>query len=199
MITLIDNYDSFTLNIYHYLKSLDQNIMIYKNDEIKRNLKNISKSKCIIISPGPSHPLNTGECMLLMERFSRFIPILGICLGHQLIGLYFGAKIKQLKSPKHGKVSNIKIVKKDSLFNLKSNTFQATRYHSLYVDDNKFPRELTITSKSMDDDICMSLKHKCLNIFGVQFHPESIETKVGLKIFENFIRITDGYDRYSKS
>lgn len=189
MIILIDNYDSFTYNVYH---SISQNnnmkINVLKNDELIKNYKMIIKSKAIIISPGPSNPYNSGECLQLMSKIYSFIPILGICLGHQIIGTFFKGKIKELKKPYHGKVSKILKLRQNKLLHGIPNEFTATRYHSLYLDKQTLPNELISICTSKEDGIIMALKHKLLNIYGVQFHPESIETKYGDKIISNFIK-----------
>ena len=188
MITLIDNYDSFTYNLYHYLSSKEK-VVIIKNDQISKNFSRIIKSKGIVISPGPSTPFNSGECLSLVHKIYSFMPILGVCLGHQILGVYFGAKIKTLKNPKHGKVSEIITKNKYKLYENLNSSFSATRYHSLYLDNKNFPNNLVISAKSKEDDIIMSFNHKVFPIFGLQYHPESIETKVGNTILENFLKI----------
>ena len=187
MITLIDNYDSFTYNIYHSICKNNKKVQIIKNDELLSNYNNIINSEAIIISPGPSNPFNAGECLDLMNKIYSFIPIFGICLGHQIIGAFFNSKIKTLKHPYHGKISKIKIIKKNKIFNNVKNNFQATRYHSLFVDNINLPNELEVTCVSNDDNIIMGIKHKLYNIHGVQFHPESVETLIGDRIIKNFI------------
>ncbi len=188
MITLIDNYDSFTYNIYHSVCKNNKKVQILKNDELLSNYHKIINSEAVIISPGPSNPFNAGECLDLIAKIYSFMPIFGICLGHQIIGAFFKGKIKTLKHPYHGKISNIKIQKKIKIFSNINNEFQATRYHSLYVDKVNKPEELEITCISEDDKVIMGLKHKLYNIHGVQFHPESIETLIGDRIISNFIK-----------
>jgi|TARA_B100000035_G_scaffold35595_1_gene26910 anthranilate synthase/aminodeoxychorismate synthase-like glutamine amidotransferase len=188
MITLIDNYDSFTFNLFHELSKKDE-VQIFKNDEIKKNFLKIIKSKAVVISPGPSNPFNSGDCLDLVNKIYSFMPILGVCLGHQILGVYFGIKIKVLKIPKHGKISTIKINKNCKIYNNVEKTFKATRYHSLYLEKENFPKNLEITSQSTDDKVLMSFKHKIYPIYGVQYHPESIETSKGSTILKNFIDI----------
>ena len=186
MITLIDNYDSFTYNLYHCLSKRDQ-VLVIKNDMILKNIDKIINSKGVVISPGPSNPFNAGECLDLVHQIYSFIPILGVCLGHQILGVYFGAKIDTLNTPMHGKVSNLKKINECKIYKNIDKKFRATRYHSLYLDKNNFPQNLKITSISEDDKIIMSFKHELFSIYGVQYHPESIETLVGSKILENFM------------
>lgn len=188
MITLIDNYDSFTFNLYHELLKKNE-VQIFKNDEIKNNFIKIVNSKAVVISPGPSNPFNSGDCLELVNKIYSFMPILGVCLGHQILGVYFGVKIKVLKIPKHGKVSCIKINNDCKIYTGINKTFKATRYHSLYLEKQNFPNNLQITSQSTDDNIIMSFKHKTYPIYGVQYHPESIETIDGSTILKNFIDI----------
>jgi len=188
MITLIDNYDSFTYNLYHNLKRKDD-VMIVKNDQIIRNFEKIIKSNAVVISPGPSNPFNSGECLEFINKVYSFMPILGVCLGHQILGVYFGAGINILKTPMHGKVSKILLKEKCKLYTNINSSFKATRYHSLFLNSKNFPSNLSITSHSTEDKIIMSFKHKLFPIYGVQYHPESIETKEGSIIIDNFMNI----------
>ncbi len=184
-ILLIDNYDSFTFNLYHYLSSLNTKVDVFRNDEI--NEKEIIKKKYnkIVISPGPGNPNQSGNCLKIVEKLHKKIPILGVCLGHQIIGQVFGSKIVQAKKLMHGKTSNIKSKKIGILKNLPK-TFEATRYHSLIIDKKSLSKNLEITAET-DDGLIMGVHHKKYNIHGVQFHPESIKTKLGIKILKNFI------------
>ena len=188
MITLIDNYDSFTYNLYHYLRKKDD-VIIIKNDQLSKNFNKIIKSKGVVISPGPSNPFNAGECLEFIDKVYSFLPILGVCLGHQILGVYFGAGINVLNKPMHGKVSKINIKQKCKLYSGIDSTFLATRYHSLFLNNKNFPKNLITTSTSNDDNIIMSFKHKLFSIYGVQYHPESIETKDGYSIVENFMSV----------
>ena len=188
MITLIDNYDSFTYNLYHDLSKKDE-VKVIKNDQIFKNLNKIINSKAVVISPGPSTPFNSGECLELVNKIYTFMPILGVCLGHQILGVYFGAEIKNLKTPKHGKISNIKITNSCKIYSNINKTFKATRYHSLYLEKKNFPTNINITSYSLDDNIIMSFKHNLYSLYGVQYHPESIDTYEGKTIINNFLDI----------
>lgn len=184
-IILIDNYDSFTFNLYHYVSSLGVTVDVIRNDEITH--KQIIKNKYdkIIISPGPGNPNQSGNCIKIVKALYKKIPILGVCLGHQIIGQVFGSKIIQANKLMHGKTSIIKSKKIGILKNLPSK-FVATRYHSLIIDKKTLSNQLEITSETKDG-IIMGVMHKEYNIHGVQFHPESIKTIIGIKILKNFI------------
>ena len=188
-IILIDNYDSFTFNLYHYLSSLKINVDVVRNDKITN--KDIVKNKYdrIVISPGPGNPNQSGNCLKIVKSLYKEIPILGVCLGHQIIGQVFGSKIIQAKKLMHGKTSIIKSKRIGILKNLPYK-FEATRYHSLIIDKKTLSNKLEITAETQDG-IIMGIRHKEYNIHGVQFHPESIKTKLGLKILKNFIKIKD--------
>ena len=184
-ILLIDNYDSFTFNLYHYLSSLKTRVDVIRNDKI--NSKQIVKSKYdkIVISPGPGNPNQSGNCINILKTLYKDIPFLGVCLGHQIIGQVFGSKIVQAKKLMHGKTSKIKSNKIGILKNL-PRTFEATRYHSLIIDKKSLSKDLEITAET-NDGLIMGVQHKIYNIHGVQFHPESIKTKLGMKLLKNFI------------
>ena len=186
-IILIDNYDSFTFNLYHYLSSLKVNVDVIRNDKITS--KEIIKKKFnkIVISPGPGNPDQSGNCLEIVKSLHKKIPILGVCLGHQIIGQVFGSKIIQMKKLMHGKTSKIISKKTGVLINLPK-AFEATRYHSLIIDKKSLSKELEITAETKDG-LIMGVRHKKYHVHGVQFHPESIKTKLGIKILKNFIRI----------
>ena len=184
-ILLIDNYDSFTFNLYHYLSTLKANVDVVRNDKINSNQIIYKKYKKIVISPGPGNPNQSGNCISIVKRLHKKIPILGVCLGHQIIGQVFGSKIIQAKKLMHGKTSKIKSKKIGILKNLPS-TFEATRYHSLIIDKKTLSNDLEITAETADG-VIMGVQHKKFNVHGVQFHPESIKTKLGIKILRNFI------------
>ena len=185
-IILIDNYDSFTFNLYHYLSSLKVNVDVIRNDQITS--KEILKKKYnkIVISPGPGNPNQAGNCLKIVKSLYKKIPILGVCLGHQIIGQVFGSKIIQAKKLMHGKTSKI-ISKKTGVLENLPKTFEATRYHSLIIDKKSLSKDLEITAETKDG-LIMGVRHKKYNVHGVQFHPESIKTKIGIKILKNFIR-----------
>ena len=184
-ILLIDNYDSFTFNLYHYISSLKTSVDVFRNDKItdKEILKN--KYNKIVISPGPGNPNQSGNCIKIVKSLYKKIPILGVCLGHQIIGQVFGSKIIQAKKLMHGKTSLI-ISKKIGILKNAPKRFEATRYHSLIIDKKTISKDLIITSET-SDGVIMGIEHKKYNIHGVQFHPESIKTTIGIKILKNFI------------
>jgi len=184
-ILLIDNYDSFTYNLFHYISKIKKNVEVIRNDKI--DVKSVLKKKYdkIVISPGPGNPDQAGNCLKIVREVYKRIPILGVCLGHQIIGQVFGGKIINAKNLMHGKTSKIKHNKK-GLFKNIHNNFEATRYHSLVVDRNTLPKSLLITAETKNKTI-MGLMHKEYDIHGFQFHPESISTKVGMKLIKNFI------------
>ena len=188
-IILIDNYDSFTFNLYHYLSSLKVKVDVIRNDQI--NSKDIIKEKYhkIVISLGPGNPNQSGNCLKIVKSLYRKIPILGVCLGHQIIGQVFGSKIIQAKKLMHGKTSKI-ISKKTGILKNLPKTFEATRYHSLIIDKKSLSKDLEITAETKDG-LIMGVRHKKYHVHGVQFHPESIKTKIGIKILKNFIRSKD--------
>ena len=186
-IILIDNYDSFTFNLYHYLSSLKINVDVIRNDQITS--KEILKKRYnkIVISPGPGNPDQSGNCLNIVKSLYKKIPILGVCLGHQIIGQVFGSKIVQAKKLMHGKTSKI-ISKKNGILKNLPKIFEATRYHSLIIDKKSLSRDLKITAETKDG-LIMGVQHKRYHVHGVQFHPESIKTKLGIKILKNFIKI----------
>ena len=186
-IILIDNYDSFTFNLYHYLSSLKVKVDVIRNDQITSNEILKRKYNKIVISPGPGNPDQSGNCLKIVKSLYKKIPILGVCLGHQIIGQVFGSKIVQAKKLMHGKTSKI-ISKKIGILKNLPKSFEATRYHSLIIDKKTLSKHLEITAESKDG-LVMGVQHKKYNVHGVQFHPESIKTKLGIKILKNFIRI----------
>lgn len=185
MILMIDNYDSFTYNLVQYLESIDEKVLVYRNDEITLiEIENINPD-IIVISPGPCSPNEAGISRSVVDKFKGKIPILGICLGHQTIGQVFGARIIKAKEPIHGKVYPIKHNNKGVFKGLK-NPLNVTRYHSLIIDNNTLPEELEITAETYEGEI-MGVKHKEYLIEGVQFHPEAILTEMGINLLSNFI------------
>lgn len=188
MIILIDNYDSFTFNVYHYLCELGAKVKVFRNDKITTQEIFELKPKGIVLSPGPKTPDEAGICLDIIKK-NKSIPILGICLGHQSIGQAYGGKIVECNEIMHGKIDKI-IHFNDSLFNDINNNFSATRYHSLIIQKNSLPNELKVIAKTKND-IIMGIQHKEKKIYGLQFHPESIGTALGKKIILNFLKIID--------
>lgn len=185
MIVLIDNYDSFTFNLYQYLSEFSE-IRIFRNDELSvKELEELNPSG-IVISPGPGKAENAGNSVEIIKAFKEKTPILGICLGHQAIAIAFGGVVKEAENIVHGKRSKIRI-KKNSIFNGVSRKFEAMRYHSLVIEKESIPEELEIIAKSLDDNEIMAIKHKEFKIYGLQFHPESIYTEEGKRIIKNFV------------
>ena len=184
-ILLIDNYDSFTYNLYHYISKFKKNVDVVRNDKIDSKTIFRKKYNKIVISPGPGNPNQAGHCLKIVKEVYKKIPILGVCLGHQIIGQVFGGKIVRANNLMHGKISKIKHNNKGLFKNIQNN-FEATRYHSLVVEKKSFPKDLVITAETQNKTI-MALMHKDYNIHGFQFHPESISTKMGIKLIKNFI------------
>jgi len=183
---LIDNYDSFTYNLYHFLGELGAETSVFRNDKIDVETVRSANPDAIILSPGPCTPDKAGICMELVEKLGPAFPILGVCLGHQAIGQVYGGKIVQTPAM-HGKVSTINHQQR-SVFAGLENGFKATRYHSLTVERDSFPDSLEITATS-DDGIIMGLRHRQYELHGVQFHPESIATEHGHQLLKNFLEI----------
>ncbi|MFT9496721.1 anthranilate synthase component II [Anaerosolibacter sp.] len=190
MIVIIDNYDSFTYNLYQYVGEINPAVEVFRNDAVTiKDLRGMNISH-IIISPGPGFPKDAGISQEVVRELGKEIPILGICLGHQGIGEAFGGKVLHAKEMVHGKTSLIHHNEK-GIFEGLANPLKATRYHSLVVDRDTLPAELKITAEGPAGEI-MGLQHKNYPIFGVQFHPESIATKEGRKILKNFLSMHRG-------
>ncbi len=187
MILLIDNYDSFTYNLVQYFGELKQKVKVVRNDKITIAAIKKLKPEYLVISPGPCTPKEAGMSCDIIHAFKGKIPILGVCLGHQCIGAEFGGEIVRADKLMHGKTSQI-YHDRQGIFKGISSPFDATRYHSLVVQEKGFPACLKIIARS-EDGMIMALQHKSLPIYGVQFHPESILTKQGKKILENFLNI----------
>lgn len=185
MILLIDNYDSFTYNLYQYLSELDDEVIVIRNDAIAVEEIISMNPSAIIISPGPKTPREAGISVGVVKMLSGIIPILGICLGHQCIGEAFGGKVIKAKTLFHGKQSPI-YYNGDPIFKDLPQPFKGARYHSLIVDRETLPKELRIIAETKDG-VIMGVKHKEHNVYGLQFHPESIYTKEGMKIISNFL------------
>lgn len=187
MIILIDNYDSFTYNLYHFLGDLGAETIVHRNDKISVGQVISAKPEAIVISPGPATPNEAGICLDLIAAASGLIPIFGVCLGLQSIGQAFGGKVIRAPRLMHGKVSKVHHSGKGVFKDLPQD-FTATRYHSLIVERDTLPDCLEITAET--DGLVMGLQHKALNVHGVQFHPESIASEHGHAILKNFLEQT---------
>jgi anthranilate synthase/aminodeoxychorismate synthase-like glutamine amidotransferase len=186
MILLIDNYDSFTYNLAQFLGQLGENLEVRRNDQITLDQIAAKKPQRIVISPGPGEPQNAGICIDVIRQFTGKIPILGVCLGHQAIGYAFGGKVVRAPTLMHGKTSRIHHDSK-TIFRKLPQDFVATRYHSLIVQKKGLPRELEISAET--DGLIMGLRHRKLPLEGVQFHPESVLTEVGMQLLRNFLAL----------
>ncbi len=188
MLLLIDNYDSFTYNLFHYLGQLGAEVMVKRNDEISPSECLALKPEAIVLSPGPCTPNEAGICCDLIAEANGTVPILGVCLGHQSIGQVYGGKIVRAEVPMHGKLSRIHHTGK-SVFRGLNNDFVATRYHSLTIAPESMPADLEITATA-DDGVIMGVMHKTHPVHGVQFHPESIASENGHALLQNFLRLS---------
>jgi len=187
MILIIDNYDSFTYNLYQYIGEISPNLIVYRNDQISiEEIEKLSPER-IIISPGPCTPREAGISIDVIKHFAGKIPILGVCLGHQAIGSAFGGRIIRSPEIMHGKTSLIYHDGK-TIFKGLANPFEATRYHSLIIEKESLPDCLTVTAWT-SNGIIMGIRHKKFMVEGVQFHPESILTKVGKDLLKNFLEL----------
>ncbi len=185
MFLLIDNYDSFTYNLHHYLMDLGADVVVHRNDVIDIAAIKAMAPEGIILSPGPCTPNEAGICLEVVEQLAPNIPILGVCLGHQSIGQVFGGKVVRAPYVMHGKTSEIVHQSTDVFAGLPS-PFLATRYHSLIVERDSFPDALDITAQTQDG-LIMGLRHKDYPCYGVQFHPESIASEHGHTLLRNFV------------
>jgi anthranilate synthase component 2 len=190
MILLIDNYDSFTFNLVHYLGDLGCACDVRRNDQITPDEALALDPQAIVLSPGPCTPHEAGICCDLIRAAAGRIPILGVCLGHQAIGQVFGAEVVRAPSPMHGKISPV-LHDSTDIFAGIATPFNATRYHSLTLRPETFPDTLVATART-EDGVIMGLRHTVFPIFGVQFHPESIASEYGHDILGNFLDISRG-------
>ncbi len=188
MILMIDNYDSFTYNLVQYLEGLNETVIVKRNDKITLDEIAEMAPSMIVLSPGPCTPNESGICLDVVHRFKGEIPILGICLGHQIIGQAFGCKITKALEPVHGKVHAI-AHDNAGVFDGLNNPLKVTRYHSLVVENQEIPDFFEITARTNQNEI-MGLRHKDYPIEGVQFHPEAILTEMGMELLDNFFQST---------
>jgi anthranilate synthase component II len=186
MILLIDNYDSFTFNLYQYLSELGSEVTTVRNDKISLTQIEQMSPDGIVLSPGPGRPEQAGICVEVIKRFAPKIPILGICLGHQAIGYAYGGSVVRAKKIMHGKVSKLKH-SESMLFKNLPQHIEVMRYHSLVIERDTVPAEFDVLAASIDDHEIMAIKHKHFPVFGLQFHPESIGTNSGKHILKNFL------------
>ena len=187
MLLLIDNYDSFTYNLFHYLGELGADVRVVRNDEISAAEALGMRPEGIVLSPGPCTPNEAGICLDVIEQAKGSMPILGVCLGHQAIGQVYGGKIVRAPEPMHGKLSRVHHTGK-SVFRGLNNDFMATRYHSLTIAPESMPADLEVTAVS-EDGVIMGVMHKTHPVHGVQFHPESIASENGHALLQNFLRM----------
>lgn len=192
-ITLVDNYDSFTWNLYHELARLGAIVTVVRNDEITADALIARRPDGIVLSPGPCTPTEAGICLEVISKAAADIPLFGVCLGLQAMGQAFGGEVVRAPVPMHGKVSTIHH-KGQGVFRGINGTFRATRYHSLIVRRDNFPDDLAVTAES-EDGLVMGLSHKHLPLHGVQFHPESILSEHGLTIFKNFLDLASEWNK----
>ena len=192
MIILIDNYDSFTFNLFHYLGGLGADVVVHRNDKISAGAVVDLNPEAIVLSPGPCTPNDAGICLELIAKAAPSVPILGVCLGHQAIGQAFGGQVVRAPMPVHGKLSEVRS-DNTGVFRGINAPFQATRYHSLIVDRATLPRDLIVNAET-DDRLVMGLAHAKLPVHGVQFHPESIASQHGHLILKNFLDLAAAWN-----
>lgn len=189
MILMIDNYDSFTYNIVQYCLELGADLKVIRNDELTvKEIEALNPEK-IILSPGPATPNEAGVCLEVIEYFANKKPIFGICLGHQSIAQVFGANVVRAKNMMHGKISTVNVIKESVIFKDIPKEFTQTRYHSLIVEKENLPEVIVPTAMSTDDHEIMALEIKDKQIYGVQFHPESIMSEYGYEMIDNFLKL----------
>src|SRR6185503_8054245 len=188
MLLLIDNYDSFTYNLFHFLGELGAEVRVERNDALSADEALALKPQGIVLSPGPCTPNEAGICLELIEKANGQVPILGVCLGHQAIGQAYGGRIVRAPEPMHGKLSLVRHTGK-AVFRGLNNDFSATRYHSLTITPDSVPDDLEVTATS-EDGVIQSVMHKSHPVHGVQFHPESIASENGHALLANFVALT---------
>jgi anthranilate synthase component II len=192
MIVLIDNYDSFTFNLFHYLGGLGADVVVHRNDKIAPDQVMAMDPDAVVLSPGPRTPNDAGICLDLIAKASATIPVLGVCLGHQAIGQAFGGEVVRAPVQVHGKLSEIKH-QGEGVFRGINAPFKATRYHSLVVERSSLPGDLAVTAET-EDRLIMGMAHRTLAVHGVQFHPESIASEHGHLILRNFLDIAAAWN-----
>ena len=192
MIVLIDNYDSFTFNLFHYLGGLGADVVVHRNDKVTVDAVMAMGPDAIVLSPGPRTPSDAGICLELIAKASATVPLLGVCLGHQAIGQAFGGEVVRAPRQVHGKLSEIRH-KGGGIFRGINGPFKATRYHSLVVERTSLPEDLVVTAET-DDGLIMGLAHQTLPVHGVQFHPESIASEHGHLMLRNFLDIAAAWN-----
>ena len=188
MVLVIDNYDSFTYNLVQYLGELGATMVVHRNDEASIDELRALGHDRVVISPGPGRPEQAGVSLEVIREFGPRMPLLGVCLGHQAIGLAFGGEVIRAPLPIHGKTSTVEHNGKGVFAGI-STSFQAGRYHSLVVSEPTMPGDLEITARTKEDNLVMGIRHKTLPIHGVQFHPESVLTNEGRRILRNFLEM----------
>jgi anthranilate synthase component II len=193
MLLLIDNYDSFTFNLFHYLGELGADVLVKRNDELSAREALAMHPEGIVLSPGPCTPNEAGICLDLIRAADGRVPILGVCLGHQAIGQVYGGQVVRAPEPMHGKLSRIHHAGK-SVFRGLNNDFEATRYHSLTLAPESIPQSLEVTATTADG-VIMGVMHKSHPLHGVQFHPESIASENGHALLQNFLQIAEEFAR----
>ncbi len=197
MYYMVDNFDSFVYNLSAYMRELGQEVLVRRADEVTLSEIHDLKPEGIVLSPGPKRPEDAAESRKVLKEFQNKIPILGVCLGHQVIGHTFGASVHKGKSPMHGKISTIHH-NGEGLFAGLPSAYGVTRYHSLVVEEQDLPKQLEITART-EDGVVMGLKHREYPIYGVQFHPEAILTEYGRELLRNFQHICEEWgDTHAK-
>jgi anthranilate synthase component II len=191
-VTLIDNYDSFTFNLVHYIGELGADVRVWRNDEISVEEALDEEPDALVLSPGPCTPNEAGICLDLVRAAGATKPILGVCLGHQAIGQVFGGRVVRAPVPMHGKISRVSHNAR-GLFRGVNGPFHATRYHSLVIDRATAPEDLEITAEA-DDGLIMAVSHRDRPVHGVQFHPESIASEHGRTILKNFLDLANAFN-----
>ncbi|MDA0231872.1 MAG: aminodeoxychorismate/anthranilate synthase component II [Chloroflexi bacterium] len=196
MLLLIDNYDSFTYNLFQYLSELGADVEVVRNDKATVEELDLMRPELVVVSPGPSNPDSAGVSVDAVRHFAGMVPVLGVCLGHQCIGAAFGATVSGAGEIRHGKTSLIHHDGK-GIFEGVENPFEAVRYHSLAIESDTVPPDFEVTART-GNGIIMGIRHKSLPIEGVQFHPESIMTKPGKQILQNFLNLAKRFQKNRK-